>query len=302
MTPGIVAFFVVLWVLTAAYALFAKTGAPAETAEAAQVTQPTSGDAKRTGETFEKLVRPVLSNLIPQTPRALREFARKSDAVSALLARTGNPWRVSPEEYVVVRVLAIVVGAMGMMMLAVLNYAPIPLIAAVPAGMFIGYMGPKAMLDSAWGARRRDLVTTLPEALDLLRICMNAGFNFQNALQETVRLMAPSVTRDELSRVAAELQSGRTVTVALDAFARRCPTESVEAFVRAISQAQSTGVDIATTLAYQSTESRAEYEREVDVRAQKLQTMLFLPLIGFFLPTLLILLFGPSAIQLLGVL
>lgn len=296
-TPGIVAFFVVIAILLAAYAFVSPVNA---SARASVAPAPLSAGAKRS--LFDRYIRPVVGNLLPQTPTSLTEYAQKNEGISAMLARTGNPWRVNAEEYVVVRILAVAAGALILMVLVVLGYAPVPLYIAVPIGAFIGFIAPKSLLDSAWAKRRRDLNAVLPEALDMLRICMNAGYNFQNGLEQTVNLLAPSITRDELSRVVAELRAGRTVPAALATFARRAPTDSVDAFSRAISQAQATGVDIATTLAYQADEARAEYERQVEVRSQKLQTTLFLPLIGFFLPVLLLLLFGPAVVTLLGAL
>jgi pilus assembly protein TadC len=288
MSIGLISFFVVLAVLLSFYAIFAPTNTKAKSYPLRPGVTPNSDSL------FEKLVRPAIRNLMPQTPLALTEYARSNDGIAALLARTGNPWRVSPEEYIVVRVLSLMAGVMLLTTMVITGYAPIPIYVALPLGLFLGFIAPKALLDSAWGKRRRDLNMTMPEALDMLRICMDAGYNFQNALGQTVELLPDSITKDELGRILAEMRAGRTITQALTSFSRRCPTDIVESFVRSISQAQSTGADIASTLSYQSEEARAEYERAVDVRAQKLQTTLFLPLIGFFLPVLMILIFGPA--------
>ena len=302
MTPGLIAFFVVLAVLSAAYAILAPTHTN-NTGGAGKLDGTFGEPAEEKVESlFDKLVRPAIVNILPQTPKSLTDYARKNQGIRVLLAKTGNPWRVTPEEYVVVRLLAVVAGMMVMLFLTVVGYAPIPLMYSLPFGAFLGYIAPKSILDSAWAKRRRELSERLPEALDLLRICMNAGYNFQNALNQTVELLPQGETRTELSRVVAELRAGRTIVQALDGFARRCPTDGVEAFTRAINQAQATGVDIATTLSYQSEESRADYERAIEVKAQKLQSTLFLPLIGFFLPTLLIIIFGPAFVTLMGAL
>lgn len=301
MTPGLVAFFVVMAILAGAYALFA----PSHTVTTAP-RRPGGVPEETKVSGFDRWVRPAITNLMPSTPKALGEYARRNDKVAALLARTGNPWRVSPEEYIVVRVASLVVGVLALMVLTILwsamgiDLVPLPIAAAV--GALLGYLAPKSILDAAWGKRRRDLTTMLPEALDLMRICMNAGYSFQNALQETITMMPVSITRDELTRVNAELRAGRTESQALSAFARRCPTDGVEAFVRVMDQRRATGADVASTLSAQAEETRLEYERMIEQRAQKLQTTLFLPLIGFFLPTLLILIFGPSVSSLMNAL
>jgi tight adherence protein C len=294
-----ISFFVVLAVLAAAYALFAPESKRPTAEQEQSGASPTP--VKEQG-IFDRWIRPAVKNLMPQMPTAVAEYAQKSEGVSALLARTGNPWRVTPEEYVVVRILSGLAGVLLLLFLTVVGYAPIPLYAALPLGLLLGYIAPKSILDSAWAKRRRDLNQILPEALDLLRICMNSGFNFPNALQQTVALLPESVTREELNRVGTELRAGRTVNQALSGFSRRCPTDPVEAFVRSISQAQATGIDIASTLAYQASETRNEYERIVEQRAQKLQTTLFLPLIGFFIPVLMALIFGPAVSTLMGAL
>lgn len=298
MEPGLVAFFVVIALLAAFYALFAPTNTKAQTYSDQNVY-----DVEGKG-LFEKWVRPAVRNFLPQTPLALTEYATNNGGVTALLARTGNPWKVSPEEYVAVRVLAVVAGVVLATFASVVGYLPqeVPLFAALLGGMAFGYILPKALLDMRWAKRRRDLQATLPEALDLLRICMNAGYSFPRALRETVELLPPGTTREELTRTSSEMAASRTLVDSLTSLAHRCPTDGMEAFVRAVTQAASTGADISDTLAYQSEETRAEYERIVEVRAQKLQTTMFFPIILFLLPSMMIFLFGPSVSSLSGAL
>lgn len=292
MTPGLTSFFLVLAILFAFYAAFAPTNTTIQNTPA----RPGRAGIPESG--FDRWVRPAIRNFLPQTPLALTEYARKSDQITALLARTGNPWRVSPEEYLAVRILALAAGVMAGILASVMQLVDVPMFISAAVGGLIGFVAPRAMLSSEWSKRSRDLRMTLPEALDLMRICMNAGYTFPNALAQTVEMLPVGVTRTELGRVLAELRAGKTVTAALTALAYRCPTEGVEAFVRAISQAQSTGADIASTLSYQSEETRAEYERQVDVKAQKLQTTLFFPIIAMLLPALMILLFAPAVTNL----
>jgi tight adherence protein C len=296
LTPGVIAFFLLLALLTATYALFGpKNPDSVKLSPAPRLTE----DGKRS--LFDQLVRPVVRAFLPNVPRPVSAYARRG-GVEALLAKTGNPWAVTPEEYVAVRVLSVLFGASAMLILTVIGYAPLPLLAALPLGAFLGWLAPKSMMDSAWAKRRRDLNEALPEALDLMRIAMNAANNEENSLAKAVTMMEPSITRDELARVLAEVRTGRTLVQALEGFARRCPTDAVESFVRAIAQGKATGVDISTTLSYQAEENRSEYERAVEVKAQKLQTNLFLPLIGFFLPVLMIVIFGPAVSSLMGAL
>ena len=317
MSPGLVAFLTFCTFMVAFYAIIAPTNrkttyrkvrdssqtrSPAYTGAGAYLenfpeeTPWGSEDLSVTKEQglFERWVRPAVRNFIPQTPTALSEYAQKSEGIRAYLAKTDNPWRVTPEEYIGIRVLSVAFFAALALFFSTFDVFPFPLPVAVLLGALLGYIFPKALLDSAWGSRRRDLVRTLPEALDLVRVCMNSGQNFSNALKEAVELLPDGTTRKELSRVSAELSSGRSLNDALSSLAYRCPTDGVESFVRVIKQANDTGSDISETLRQQSDEIRADYERVVEVRAQKLQTTLFFPIILFLIPALLIIIFGPS--------
>lgn len=286
MAIGLVAFFVVLSVLVAFYAVLAPQ-------TNVRVNRIIDGGEPESGF-FDKWVRPAIRNFLPQTPLALTQYARKNGQIAGLLSRSGNPWRVTPEEYIAVRILSIVLAVMVFLFATVVGYLDVPLIGAVGFGLLIGALLPEQLLKGKWNKRRRDLESTLPEALDILRICMDAGYNFSTALEETVRLLPKGATKNELSRVASELRAGRTTEQALQGLANRSPTDGVESFVRVISQAQATGVDIASTLSYQADEARADYERQVDVKAQKMQTTLFFPVIGLLLPVLMVIMFAPS--------
>jgi len=286
MSVGLVAFFVVLSVLIAFYAVLAPQAN-------IRINKVIDG-GEPASSFFDKWVRPAIRNFLPQTPLALTQYARKNGQIAGLLSRAGNPWRVTPEEYVAVRVLAVIFGVMVFLFAAVVGYLEIPLALAVGMGLLIGILMPDQLLKSKWNRRKRDLEYTLPEALDILRICMNAGYNFSNGLEETIRLLPSGATKSELGRVASELRAGRTTEQALMGLANRCPTDGVESFVRVISQSQATGVDIASTLSYQADEARADYERQVDVRTQKMQTTLFFPIIGLLLPVLMVIMFAPS--------
>lgn len=295
MTPGLVAFFSVLAVLFAFYAVLAPNNPKLSTKLG---NSPINSD-NPTG-LFEKWIRPAIHNFLPQSPISLTEYAQRNNGIKALLARSGNPWRVTPEEYVILRVLSGGAGLVILLFLVTIKDLPIPYIPAMFIGLALGQFIPKVLLDSAWGKRKKGINRTLPEALDLLRICMNAGQNFSNALIQTVTLLPPGVVKEELGRVILEQAAGKSLGTSLDSFYVRCPTEEVEAFVRIINQSEATGSDIATTLARQSDDTRSSYERKIDIRAQKLQTTLFLPIIALFLPVLLLLIFGPAMSSLTG--
>lgn len=288
MTPGIVAFFTIVAVLLAFYAAFAPN----------RPVVAEDPEARRSNGLFDKYVRPTLNSLLPATPMWLGRYAHTSPGVEGLLRRSGNPWNVTPEQFVLLRFLAAAAGATFLSLQSALGFVPVWPILAFAGGAVLGYLVPGALLAAAWGKRKKDITRTLPEALDLLRISMNAGYNFSNALSSVVGMLPEGATRTELTQVLSDIRAGRTVDQALAAFKTRMPLDQVETFASAVSISNSMGTDMADTLAGQANEARAQYERNVEQRAQKLQTTLFLPIIGMLLPSMLILIFAPALAQL----
>lgn len=284
MTPGIIAFFTIIAVLLAFYAAFAPSHATPQNGD--DVGPPNSG--------FNKYVRPAVSNFLPTAPAFLNKYAYSSPGIESILRRSGNPWRLTPAEYVVLRLLSAAAGATVLSIMTAFGLIPIEPVLGFFAGAATGYIVPSALLATAWGKRRKEVARTLPEALDLLRICMSAGYNFTNSLGQIVALLPEGTTRQELSRVLSDIQSGKTVTESLDDFAERIPTDQVDSFVSAVSIANSMGTDMARTLAAQADEARAVYERKVEQKAQKLQTTLFIPIIAMLLPSMMIIIFAPA--------
>lgn len=284
MTPGIIAFFTIVAVLLAFYAAFAPSHPVAETDS--DVGSPTSG--------FNKYIRPAVSNFLPTAPVFLNKYAYSSPGIESILMRSGNPWHLTPAEYVVLRLLSAAAGATVLSIMTAFGLIPIEPIYGFLAGALVGYIVPSALLSTAWGKRRKEVARTLPEALDLLRICMSAGYNFSNALGQIVALLPDGTTRQELTRVLSDIRAGKTVEQALDDFAERVPTDQVDSFVSAVSISNSMGTDMARTLAAQADEARAVYERKVEQKAQKLQTTLFIPVIAMLLPSMMIIIFAPA--------
>lgn len=291
MSPGLVAFFTFLAVLTACYAAFAP-------ARKITVNEETDTVKKERHGLFDKWIRPAVRNLMPLAPQSVSKYAEGSSATQNLLIRSGNPWNVTAEEFIIVRIIAAFLGAAALAAYSAVGFFPLPPVLSFLGGAVLGWVIPGQMLSFKWSAAKKDLQRTLPEALDLLRICLNAGLSFSNALTQVVVLLPPGATKREMTRVVSDLRAGRTLEQAMRDFSNRMPLEQVDSFTRAVIVSQSMGTDMVATLSGQATEARNKYERAVDVKAQKLQTTLFLPIIAFFMPALLLLIFAPGLAQL----
>ena len=246
---------------------------------------------------FEKYVRPAIRNFLPQTPMSAQVKARNNDKVVELLVRSGNPWNIQPEEYWGLRILAGIAGfCFGLLYLLAMGSSPLPGPdwVMLPFSAWFGAYYPRVKLDGLKGRRAKEARQGLPEALDLLVVTINSGMSFTRALSEVVDRLPPGLVKEELARVSTDLRAGTNIETALTNFARRAPSEEVEAFAKAVVVGERVGADIVDTLRAQSAAARAAYEAALDVKINKLATTLFFPIIAFFLPAILLILFAPA--------
>ena len=172
---------------------------------------------------FNRIVRPAVRNILPQTPLAAQLKARNSHKTIELLVRSGNPWNIQPEEFFGIRVLGGIVGFFTALVLTLMGMLPdmLPAVAWLLGGIALGAHVPKVLLDGHKGRRLKEARRGLPEALDLLVITLDSGMNFAPALAEVVDRLPAGVIKDELGRVSADLRAGKTLSATLTDFARR---------------------------------------------------------------------------------
>jgi tight adherence protein C len=251
---------------------------------------------------FERLVRPAVRNLLPQTPMAAQLKARHSNKTIELLVRSGNPWNIQPEEFFGIKILAGIGGFMLALLLVLMEVLPayLPPLGWLALGALIGQHIPKVLLDGAKGRRLKEARRGLPEALDLLVITLNSGMNFTPALAEVVSRLPEGVIKEELTRVSADLRSGKNLQKSLTDFARRAPSEEVESFAKSVVVSEKLGADVSETLKSQADAARAAYEAALDEKIGKLPTTLFFPILALMLPALFIVILAPAFANIAG--
>lgn len=151
MSKGFISFLVSLAVLVTLYAAFDPNRSKnTEATRSVRVPQPDDGF-------FEKYIRPTIQQFLPQSPVALIDYAQENGGIKALLARSGNPWKINPEEYIALRILSAIAGAGLSIVLVAMHLAPLPYPLAMIVGLLLGQFMPKLMLNSEWSKRKRAL-------------------------------------------------------------------------------------------------------------------------------------------------
>jgi tight adherence protein C len=160
---------------------------------------------------------------------------------------------------------------------------------------------PGIMLDSQVKKRQKAVQRALPDALDLLVVCVEAGMGLDAAMYRVCLDLSPRepVLGSELRQLTLELRAGKSRREALKNLSTRIGLEDVGSLVAMLIQADMFGTSIAQTLRVYADAMRTKRFQRAEELAAKLPVKLLFPLVFFIFPTLLIVILGPAAIRLM---
>ena len=163
----------------------------------------------------------------------------------------------------------------------------------------LGYFMPNVFLERRISHRQREIFESIPDALDLTTVCVEAGLGLDAALArvgEEIRFRSP-VLGDEFHLVNLELRAGGTRERALRNLAHRTGVEEIETLVALLVQSDRFGTSVAESLRVHSETMRSKRKLMAEEAAAKIPLKLLFPLIFFVFPSLLVVLLGPAFIS-----
>jgi tight adherence protein C len=250
--------------------------------------------------------RALLSNggLVRQIVERLNLFKNaQAEKVRLSLSQAGYRMRESLVLYLFAKTfLPFLVGALCGLILFVapITDAPIEIRALVLLiSMVFALYFPELYIRNAIAKRRKQLIKGLPDCLDLLVICAEAGLSLDAALKRVANEMtraAPEIA-DEFGLTALELSYLPDRRVALDNLNKRTDLASIRGVVGTLTQTEKYGTPLAQSLRVLATEFRNERMMRAEEKAAKLPATLTVPLILFIMPSLFVVLLGPAVIS-----
>ncbi len=161
----------------------------------------------------------------------------------------------------------------------------------------VGFFLPDLWLDIKQKQRRSAVVRSLPDTVDLLSLCVDAGLDFIAAARWIVEKSKPSAFIEELSLMLHEIKVGKPRRDALKDLSKRINSPDVTAFARTLIQADRMGTPIAEALIILSEDTRERFFRRAEREALQSPMKMLIPLIFFILPVVGVIVGGPIAIQ-----
>lgn len=253
----------------------------------------------------EELKQPLLARIgKPAWNRLSGFFTRrmsgeKREQFRRRLEAAGNPAGLEPGGFRLLQaLLALLLGVAGMAWAAVNGTAGKPLLLLSLAGMGAGALLPELFLEIKINERRMAVARSLPDALDLLTVSVDAGLGFDLSLVKVTERFR-GVLSEELKRLLQEMKLGVPRREALQNLAKRMGEEDLTSFINSLVQAEHLGVSISNILRLQSVEMRRKRRQRAEELAMQAPVKMLFPLIFFIFPALFVVLLGPALLQIL---
>ncbi len=162
----------------------------------------------------------------------------------------------------------------------------------------VGFLAPDFWLGKKIAARQKRIRRGLPDVLDLLVICVEAGLSLDQATSRTAQELNNALPDlcDELNMVVLEQRAGRARADAWKNMIERTDEESVRNMVSMLVQSEQLGTSVAKTLRVHSDTLRTQRIQQVEEQAAKTSVKLVFPLVFFIFPALFLVTLGPAAI------
>jgi tight adherence protein C len=182
----------------------------------------------------------------------------------------------------------------------------LPVTKALPISLalfFIGMIGPSFWLDRRKKARQMTLRRGLPDALDVLVICLEGGLGLQAGLKrvsDELRSAHP-ILGSELKIVDREVQLGRGPGEALHHFAQRTDLEEALSLASVVGQSERFGASLVKSIRSHSETLRVKRRQKAEEKAQKASTLILIPTLLLIFPAVFVILLAPAVYQVMAI-
>lgn len=254
-----------------------------------------------------ELSQPFAERVIVPVIRRVGEFSARFTPQKAIqdtarrLELAGNPWPIDAATFLAIRfILAVVLGGF---LIAVVWISPpsnpSDNFMYIGGATFAGFFLPHLMLTSRITRRQKEIRKAMPDALDLLTICVEAGLGFDAAMSKVAEKWENELSL-AFARTIREVQLGKVRREALKDMSDRLGLPEMTSFVAAIIQSEQLGVSMAKVLRIQSDQMRVKRRQFAEEEAHKAPVKMIIPMALLIFPSIMIIILTPAAIQIMG--
>jgi len=231
----------------------------------------------------------ILNLFVPVNHLLINRFFKREQLEEKLFAARAF---IMPEQFLAIKeLLAFVFLFLTFMLVKSGDIAPVVVFP------LIGFLAPDIWLLIKIKSRRAAVVRSLPDVVDLLSLCVDAGLDFLASARWIVEKSIPNAFTEELSFLLHEIKVGKSRRDALKDMSKRMNMPDVTAFCRTLIQADRMGIPIAEALMVLADDTRERFFRRAERTALQAPMKMLIPLIFFILPVVGVIVGGPVLLQ-----
>jgi tight adherence protein C len=291
---GTVFLFVVVFVMFLGSPAFQKKGTKRAIKRIAFYSTVTKKESEEVPPFYNRVIVPFLSKVAVFVKRISPKGVVEANKRRLELA--GNMESFSVDVYLAIKFLLPVtflfILILAIIFLNVTFLGRILLLALIP----ISYFLPDLFVRRRIASRQREIKRTLPNALDLLSVSVEAGMGFDNALSRVSKNVAGPLGQ-EFSRMLHDIQLGLSRKEAFQELNKRTDVPELSTFIVAMTQADTFGIPISKVLRIQASEMRTKRRQIAEEAGIRAPVLLVFPLILCLFPALMVVILGPAVIR-----
>jgi tight adherence protein C len=243
----------------------------------------------------QRVIKPILEGAAGLITRFAP--ANAVESASHQLELAGRPYNWGPTEFFGFRALAsLLLAVFAFLLLTVAGQPVFPMrILGTLIGLALGYLLPSLWLRSKINRRQDEVLKALPDALDLLTICVEAGLGFDMAMAKVAEKWDNELSR-AFNRVIQEIRLGKLRREALREMDHNLEVPDITSFVAAVIQADQLGVSMSKVMRIQSEQMRIRRRQRAEEKAHQAPVKMLFPLVFLIFPAIYIVLLGPAVL------
>lgn len=249
----------------------------------------------------ERVVYPLLRQFGEMAARFTPQNALQD--ITQKLERSGKAGWIDASMFLSLRFVAAFVFSVVAFFLFTFSTVKQPLPTAILyslIAMVLGFFFPQLWLNEQIKKRQQEVQKALPDALDLLTICVEAGLGFDAAMSNVAQKWDNELSL-AFARAIREVQLGKVRRDALRDMADRVDLSDLTSFVAAVVQSEQLGVSMAKILRIQADQMRMRRRQLAEEKAHQAPVKMLLPMVGFIFPSIFIVLMTPAILRIMQV-
>lgn len=247
-----------------------------------------------------ELEQPFTERVIKPLVAAITRFlgrmtpAQGMEKVRQQIVLAGSPYNMGTSEFMGARMMAMVMlGGATFGLSLLMGAEPMGLLMFPTTMALIGYLLPVFWLRGRIKKRQKTILKTLPDAIDLMTISVEAGLAFDGAMTRVAEKW-DNALGGEFKRALSEMRVGKTKRDALHELVQRTGVPDLSTFVASIVQADQLGVSISKVLRVQSEQMRVRRRQRAEEQAHKAPILMMIPMVFLIFPATYIVILGPA--------